>query len=73
MLDLKPKAVDQTDKVKKKLLSYARNLGSFCDKLNLDWFVYFCDKLNLDWFVHFCDKLNLDDLRIFVYKFSFLN
>ena len=36
MLDVKPKAVDQTDKVKKKLLSYARNMGSFCDKLNLD-------------------------------------
>ena len=36
MLDVKPRAFDQTDKVKKKLLSYARNMGSFCDKLNLD-------------------------------------
>lgn len=41
MLDIKPRAVDQTDKVKKKLLSYAKNMGSFCDKLNLDWFLSF--------------------------------
>lgn len=36
MLDVRPKAVDNADKVKKKLLSYAKNFGSFCDKLNLD-------------------------------------
>ena len=36
MLDVKPRAIDQTDKVKKKLLSYAKNAGTFCDKLNLD-------------------------------------
>lgn len=36
MLDVKPKAIDMTEKVKKKLLSYAKNGGSFCDKLNLE-------------------------------------
>ncbi len=36
MLDVKPKAIDNTEKVKKKLLTYAKHQGSFCDKLNLD-------------------------------------
>ncbi len=36
MLDVQPRAIDETDKVKKKLLSYAKNVGTFCDKLNLD-------------------------------------
>jgi hypothetical protein len=36
MLDAKPRVVDQADKVKRKLLSYAKNMGSFCDRLNLD-------------------------------------
>jgi hypothetical protein len=36
MLDIKPRAIDETDKVKKKLLRYAKNTGTFCDKLNLD-------------------------------------
>ena len=39
MLDTKPKTIDETEKVKKKLLSYAKNLGTFCDKLNLDWII----------------------------------
>lgn len=36
MLDVKPKAIDTSEKVKKKLLSYAKNAGSFCERLNLD-------------------------------------
>jgi hypothetical protein len=41
MLDVKPKSIDETENVKKKLLSYAKNFGSFCDKLNLDSTFYF--------------------------------
>lgn len=35
MIDAKPKAIDTTEKTKKKLISYAKNGGNFCDRLNL--------------------------------------
>ena len=35
MLEVKPKAVDMTEVIKKKLLTYAKNMGTFCDRLNL--------------------------------------
>lgn len=35
MLDVRPKAIDMTETVKKKLVSYAKNMGSFCERLNL--------------------------------------
>ena len=35
MLEVKPIAVDMTEVIKKKLLGYAKNLGSYCDRLNL--------------------------------------
>ena len=35
MLDTKPKAINMVEVVKKKLLTYAKNMGSFCDRLNL--------------------------------------
>lgn len=35
MLEARPKAIDMAEIVKKKLVSYAKNLGSFCDRLNL--------------------------------------
>ena len=36
MLDTKPKAINMVEVVKKKLLTYAKNMGSFCDRLNLE-------------------------------------
>lgn len=36
MLDPRPKAINVVEVVKKKLLTYARNMGSFCDRLNLE-------------------------------------
>ncbi len=36
MFEVKPKAIDNAERIKKKLLSYAKNCGSFCQKLNLD-------------------------------------
>lgn len=35
MLEVKPKAIDMAEIIKKKLVTYARNMGSFCDRLNL--------------------------------------
>lgn len=35
MLEAKPKAVDMAEVIKKKLLTYAKNMGNFCDRLNL--------------------------------------
>ena len=34
-IEAKPKAIDTTEKTKKKLISYAKNGGNFCDRLNL--------------------------------------
>ena len=35
MLDIKPKAIDVAEVTKKKLLTYAKNMSNFCDRLNL--------------------------------------
>ena len=35
MLEIKPVAVDMTEVIKKKLLAYAKNLGSYCERFNL--------------------------------------
>lgn len=36
MVDVRPKAIDNAERIKKKLLNYAKNGGSFCEKLDLD-------------------------------------
>lgn len=36
MLDPKPKAIDMVEEVKKKLITYAKNMATFCDRLNLE-------------------------------------
>lgn len=35
MIDTKPRAIDITQKTKKKLVGYAKNSSNFCDRLNL--------------------------------------
>lgn len=35
MFDARPKAIDMGEFIKKKLVNYAKNTSSFCDRLNL--------------------------------------
>jgi hypothetical protein len=35
MLQARPKVIDLAQVVKRKLITYAKNMGSFCDRLNL--------------------------------------
>lgn len=36
MLEARPKAIDMAEVVKKKLITYAKNMSSFCERLNLE-------------------------------------
>ena len=35
IIEARPKFVDMAQNMKKKLVNYAKNMGSFCDRLNL--------------------------------------
>ena len=48
MLDPKPKAIDMVEEVKKKLITYAKNMATFCDRLNLEWFFHHLNSLSCE-------------------------